>query len=186
MLIFTCGIAFIVDIYLAGSASALAANTFVRSISAAGASHPFSISSPKPTYHFRSLPCIPSFPIEALHRTKEPFLSGRRTTNQDSITDVVPQKYTEAQPSLPSIQPNLLPASHLPAFPLAPSLPSLLYTNSSHPFLSETPLTNPLSTVPTLRPNNVPPTRDRMGNQRARLHLHITHTRASGVLSLWG
>ena len=36
MLIFTCGIAFIVDIYLAGSASALAANTFVRSISAAG------------------------------------------------------------------------------------------------------------------------------------------------------
>lgn len=36
MLIFTCGIAFIVDIYLAGSASALAANTFVRSLSAAG------------------------------------------------------------------------------------------------------------------------------------------------------
>ena len=36
MLVFTCGIAFIVDIYLTGSASALAANMAVRSFSAAG------------------------------------------------------------------------------------------------------------------------------------------------------
>lgn len=35
MLVFTCGIAFIVDIYLAGSASALAANCSVRSFTAA-------------------------------------------------------------------------------------------------------------------------------------------------------
>jgi hypothetical protein len=119
MLIFTCGIAFIVDIYLTGSASALAANTFVRSISAAGASHPFSylISQIHVSIPFPSMLCTaqknPSFRV-----ADPPIKTG---------SEVVPQKHDEAQPCLPSIQPHLLPASHLPR-----------YTNSPHPILSST------------------------------------------------